>query len=479
MRQTAIQLLKNTSIIYAVEIVSRVLALIFTIYAARVMGVKGFGDFSYALAVFAIVAVISDLGASNLLVKLSAQKASVDKDFWAFTVLRTTATIATIALVTLYLYFSNAENEVIYFSLLMGAGMVFGCYGQNIGFVFRGFNRMHIDGLIRISQSFFTVFLGLLALRFGLGLPGVGGAYFFAYVFSSLIALRTNSKTKLIRTFPPIVSENYLSLIKKSAPFLLWMLLSVVYAKIDTILLLHLKGANDVGLYSAAGKIVEALLIIPSGIFMGMLPIMSSLMAEKDMKSLESLSHLTIKYMTYIGFFIACYIAFSSDKVIELLYFSGQYKEAVRPLQILAWSAAASFFYITLVAIIVSSAVPRAAVWLSVIASVLIIFIDIIVIPIWGVIGASAAKLLVELVNLLLVVLFVNKFIVRIKYMDFIIAGMVSSLVLAIFMSFVRSLLFLPIYFLVYIFMLYLVKGVSKEEFEKIRELIKLSFKKE
>jgi O-antigen/teichoic acid export membrane protein len=477
MRQASIQLLKNTAVIYAVEIVARVLGLVFTIYAARVMGVKGFGDFCYALAVFAIVAVISDLGSSNLLVKVSAQNATVDKDFWAFTILRIVVTAATLVLVTLYLHFSHAERDVFYFSLLVGGGMVVGCYGQNLGYVFRGRNLMYIDGLIRISQSFFSAFLGIFALKFGLGLTGVGGAYFIAYVLSSVVALGTTRRIDLVGAFPAIVPKHYLAVIMKSAPFLIWMLLSVVYAKIDTILLLHLKGADEVGLYSAAGRVIDAIMIIPAGIYMGILPILSSLIAERNTNAIESLSRLTIKYMTYIGLFIACYIFFSADKVIEILYVSGQYKEAAEPLRILTLSTVASFFYMVLVALSVSGPFPQITALLSTVTLALLVVTDIMVIPRWGVTGASAGRLFVEFVSMIILITYVNKYIVKISYADFPKAAFIATFVLGSFMSVAKSLLFLPLYFLVYASTLYFAKGISKEEFTKIKELILLGLK--
>jgi len=84
MKQHVIQVLKNTIVVYLVEIASKILTILFLIYAARTMGVKNFGELSYALAIFMILTVISEVGASNLLVKISAQKEQIDKDFWTW-----------------------------------------------------------------------------------------------------------------------------------------------------------------------------------------------------------------------------------------------------------------------------------------------------------------------------------------------------------------------------------------------------------
>jgi O-antigen/teichoic acid export membrane protein len=467
-----IKFLKNTSIVFAVEVISRLLTVLFFIYAARVMGVKGFGDFSYALAIMMIVSVISDFGVSNLLVKMSAQSASIDKNFWAYTVFRVIITIAAVLFVTVYLYTSKAGKDVLYFSMLMGVGMVFGCYGQNVGFVFRGLNRMHMDGIIRVSMSFITVLIGVLALRFGLGLIGIGYAYLIAYVFSSFIAFGINKKTGVIRFFQSVSYNDYMYLIKASVPFFVWLLLSVIYSRADIILLQHMRGSSEVGLYSAAGRIIDAVMIIPMGVYMGILPILSSAMAGQDIGAVESISHLVIKYLTYLGIFIACYIAFNSDKVIEVLYSSRQYKGAILPLQILILSTVASFIYIVLVAIIVSGRSPHLTAWLASITTGLNVILNFVVIPKWGVLGASTVRLITELIGLILLVAYVGKYIVKIKYAAFLMPAVISSAATGILIYKMKSLLLLPLYFFVFVFLLYVLNGIPKEELMKVKELM-------
>ncbi len=479
MRKTVIQLIKNTSVVYAVEIISRVFGFLFVIYAARVMGVKGFGDFSYAMAVLMIVGVISDFGASNLLVKMSAQNASMDRDFWTYTIIRTAITTVTLLVVLVYLRVSGAEEAVLYFTVLIGAGMVLGCYGQNMGFVYRGLNKMHIDGVIRVSMALFAALFGIAALRAGLGLIGVGGAYLISYVVSSVVAFAINRRNAAVRFALPGSLKEYVPLIKASAPFFVWMVLSVVYSRADTIMLQHMKGAEAVGLYSAAGRVAETIIVIPMGIYIGILPILSSLVAERDSKTIEFISHLAIKYMTYLGLFIACFIGFTSDKVIEIIYFSGEYSGAILPLQILIWSTVPPFIYMVLVALIVSGTSPGVTVRLSSISIGVNLLANLIVIPRWGFLGASAVRVSTELLGLLIGIIYIHRTAVKIRYKDFLPVSVAASLVMAAVISFAKSLLFAPIYFVVYVTVLYALKGISKEEFIEARELISNILKKE
>ena len=60
---------KNISVLFLAQVISYILAFFYTIYAARYLGVSGFGILSFALAFTMIFAVMADLGLSTLLVR--------------------------------------------------------------------------------------------------------------------------------------------------------------------------------------------------------------------------------------------------------------------------------------------------------------------------------------------------------------------------------------------------------------------------
>jgi len=325
-----------------------------------------------------------------------------------------------------YLYISKASKEVVYFLVLSGLGMVIGCYGQNIGFVFRGRNKMNLDGAIRTSFSFFSALLGVIALKLGLGLLGVGFSYFIAYVLSTAIAFFINKKNSLILSLPHLNLSDFKDLIKLSAPFLLWMLLSIIYSRADTILLQHLRGPVEVGLYSAANRLSEAIMIIPMGIYMGILPILSALMSEKENKTIGFVSYLSIKYLAFLGFFIACYIVLTADKVVEVFYYSGEYNEAILPLQILTLGTVASFLYIVPAAILIASHIPHMTVWLSAITTGVNVLLNIFIIPKWGEVGVSWVRLLTEVLGVAILNSYIYFKVVRTRY-DFLFSAIASN----------------------------------------------------
>jgi len=66
---TTQRIAKNTGILFASQITSHVLALLFVMYTARYLGAEGFGILSFPIAFTAIFGVFADLGLSILTVR--------------------------------------------------------------------------------------------------------------------------------------------------------------------------------------------------------------------------------------------------------------------------------------------------------------------------------------------------------------------------------------------------------------------------
>jgi O-antigen/teichoic acid export membrane protein len=111
-----------------------------------------------------------------------------------------------------------------------------------------------------------------------------------------------------------------LLIIKESFPFALLALLMVLYAKIDTVLLkmMHPNGNEEVGIYAAAYRLIDASNMIAI-LFSGLLyPIFSRLI--KDKKSVEPMVKTGFKLLVFPAFAFAVVVYVFSMPLMELLY---------------------------------------------------------------------------------------------------------------------------------------------------------------
>ena len=135
-------------------------------------------------------------------------------------------------------------------------------------------------------------------------------------------------------------------LLKKAIPIAIASVFTIIYFKIDVFMLSFLRGDTEVGLYSAAYCLTEALVFLPTVITTSTFPLMSKY--YKD--SFDSFSFAyarTFKYLFATGLLIAVLVTFASDKIISIVY-GPEYQSSAIALQILIWTTAIMFI-ITLI----------------------------------------------------------------------------------------------------------------------------------
>ncbi len=130
-------------------------------------------------------------------------------------------------------------------------------------------------------------------------------------------------------------------LLKKSWPLLFSAISITLYMKIDQIMLLHIAGEYEVGIYAAALKLSEGWNFISIAISTAVFPLMI-----RYSQNHTQLDILTTKFFTlviFIALFIALVFTFYSEQIISLLY-KNEYQDAAIVLQILIWSLVFSFY---------------------------------------------------------------------------------------------------------------------------------------
>ena len=118
-------------------------------------------------------------------------------------------------------------------------------------------------------------------------------------------------------------------------------------------MLSFLRGDAEVGFYSAAYRLTDALVFLPSVITTSTFPVMSKYF--KDSFYAFSFAYArTFKYLFAAGLLIAVVVTFASDKIIYIVYGS-EYQNSVIALQILIWATAIMFINVLISSTCISS----------------------------------------------------------------------------------------------------------------------------
>jgi O-antigen/teichoic acid export membrane protein len=481
MRDLVERIARNSLILYSAEIINRAATFAFAIYAANALGSEVFGQLSFALTLVVMVNIFSDFGLSTLLVKKVAQKGS-EKDEQASRVLILKYCFSMLNLVIALAYLSlvDAVNEVWVFTLISGVGLVIASYPQVMSAVYRGLNRTPFDGLTKIVYGLLNAGGGILALMLNYGLAGIAVGTLFASTVYFFITFFINRRYRLIKIsiVRPFTVKPYLAVFQSSLPFGALALLGIIYFRIDTVMLQHMKGSVDVGVYNAAYRLLEVLLIIPSVFSLVLLPVLSDALAKSNHNAIEILTQQIIRYFSYISIPVAVIFTLFAHQIIDMFYPINEYEGSVRPLQILVWAIVAIFISGTTSTLINSGKLPQINTWIALAMVVINISLNFLWIPKWGIVGASVATVITEFCGIFMNTIYIRRAFYRIRYLPHLYKPGIASLIMAAVVYSIHSLLLLPLYLLVYVSVLIAIGGLSFAELKSAKTILTMGFQK-
>ncbi len=378
---------KNFFFLSSAEIVSKVLGFLTTAYLARRIGVNGFGDYGFVVAVYTYFALIANPGYDIVGARETARSEKEPSGILtSLFLLKSGSAIASFALlllVCLFVPFSLAVKQ-----LLILQGLALFTIPFTFQFFFRAHNQMHIVAVSRFAQSLLYLLFVIGGVQSAGDLPRV--PVFFAV--SSALALIPMSGI-LRKNFVWMHSVRWeqlraycISAITVGAASMCVQ----VYLNIDTVLLGVFKTSREVGLYTSAYKIVTLASAIPNLLFASYLPYLVSLKtaAVKEWKAF-------VLTMCMIGLPTGILIGIYAPEFITMLYGSA-YDGAVLPLRLLSLDIIAVFISITFAQPLLLLGKEKK--YLSIVAwsAGLNLLLNVFLIPMYGMTGAALTTIFAE-----------------------------------------------------------------------------------
>jgi len=178
----------------------------------------------------------------------------------------------------------------------------------------------------------------------------------------------------------------------QSWPLILSTAFTVVYMRIDQVMINHLLNRSSVGIYDAAVRLAEIWYFIPATIAGSLFPavvnarISSIPLYEARLAKLYSVSF-------YVSLFIILPITFLSGWIIQLLY-GIDYIAAGPVLKIYVWAGIFSMLGVVVNQVLVHDKLTKITFMINLIAMCLNVALNILFIPKWGINGAAIATLI-------------------------------------------------------------------------------------
>lgn len=437
---------------------------------ARYLGQSGFGKYSYVFAFVAMFEGISDFGINTILIREVAtdklDKRNLLGNALSFKVLLSCLTFLAIFTIVNLLEYSF---EIKYSILFLSAAIILNYLANTFFAIFRAYEKLEYESLLIFIDR--GVYLALII--FIVATRNSFLSIFLAYLAAVLVKLGWGIYLTTKRFLKPRLEAHLLKwkyLIKESWPMGLFLLLNIIYLRVDIIILNHYLASREVGIFAGAYRIIDAAMVLPVVILAAIFPVISKL-AASNKDSLGIFIRGAFKAFVAIALPLAISIIFLSDYIIQIIL-GKEFLEASNVLRLLSFALILMFFNYLFCHIL--NAIHRQK-WFTIslgTALVLKVYLNFALVPKMGYIGAAIATVVSEFFIFILGLFLVIKFAAKIPFFSSFVKPVAASLAmylilskLGIIMPF-RYMLGIATYFLIII----LTKIFRRQEIELLKE---------
>ncbi|WP_297435619.1 flippase [Thermococcus sp.] len=331
------KLIKNAGWLFGAEVVSKLFAYGIIVLLSRTLGPDGLGQYSFIFYYVGLLGVFSDLGVGFYLMReIARDKGKLKEllpDVLGFKILLALVNFLIIGGITLFL----PKPEWMKFLIILTGGEAMLTW---ISYLFvrimYGHEVTKYEAIARTVERFWAFFVGGGALWYFKELSPFVAVLLVGYTIRELLRIRWGRKFipgKLEVKFRPSV---WGELLRKSYPFWLIGLFTLIYYRTDMVMLNLLRGDYETGIYRAAYTLIEVSLFIPNIVVSTTMPSMARLHRE-DQKTLEVLFKKSLQVLLLLGLAgTAGYYLFA--KLGIFFVFGEKFKESVPVLRILAFA---------------------------------------------------------------------------------------------------------------------------------------------
>ena len=315
-----------------------VVSFAFVVFAADRLGLAGFGIYSIGIHYFELFLSLSSTAIGILLTREVAK--SVDDNTavnrtvtaaFTFCMLLAIGGMACMVGLAWLFGFTDVTRQVI---LLAALALIPAALSAIVEAIFVAYERAEFVALAVSIESIARVLLSIAAILAGYGL---------ATLFLILIGTRVLQLAVFafcMKTSIPVrldfAGMNLGSFVKNWRMFAAENWMATLYTNLDVLVLSWLAGEVAVGLYSAAWKVVRLGSVAAKSYTTAVFPLLSR-MYEQARSEFEKTNMDTIRLMAVISIPIVVGVTILADRVIDLIYYSGEYADAVPVLQVLIW----------------------------------------------------------------------------------------------------------------------------------------------
>jgi len=387
------QKVARSSIMYTVALVyQKILSFAYFSIIARMLGPERLGTYLFALSFAAFFSLVVDVGFVPMVIRTFAQKTEdQERRFRLFLGIRISCAVAGAALLFVSGLALGYDSTLLVLIGIASIIMLLDAFTAFFYALFRSLQNLWYESIGTAVFQTLIFCAGLIAvnrtndLRVLLFVILLGSVWHIAY--SGFLVARKAGFSSLIPIFSYSDSITWLY---KAVPFFLAAGFIKAYNTIDTILIKNISGNEAVGLYSIPAKVVFTFPFVALAITAAVYPAMSNY----AINSRERLQHTftrTLELLLAISLPIAVGIYLLANEIISRIW--PEFTASIAGLQILIWAVIFLYIEYPFGSLLNATGNERRNTINRGIQLTFFVALNLILIPLYGWIGAAYASL--------------------------------------------------------------------------------------
>ncbi|MBN2567250.1 flippase [Candidatus Woesearchaeota archaeon] len=388
------RILKNMSVLFAAEIVTKILSFFLVILLTRYLGDYGFGQYSFIIATTGLLYLFFDFGMWDFALK-EFPRHMQDCKRYLDNIIPLQAAIGVVFALPVALYLATSGHDPSFkLSFALGYLLLFlMSFSDSMRVVFKVHEEMEYDSLERTVEKAISFGGGVAALAMGHGLVG----FFLVLIAAKAVSLGVSFIILRRRYFRPGIAFDlayWRYLLVSGSAFFFMIVFYMIHFQIDTIMIKLFHDFAVVGWYDAAYKLVTTLTLLPNIILIPVLPVMTRSFID-DRRLLIAIYRKLFRYLFILFAPIAVGTTLLAGRIIGLVY-TDQFANSALALQILIWAELFVVLSFLTKTVLVSIDRQKDFTYLIGASALLNIFLNLYMIPRYSYVGAGITTVITE-----------------------------------------------------------------------------------
>ena len=268
---------RNVAQLGTAKVLNRGLGFAWSVVLARSLGVSGFGEYTYLVALTILLSLFAEGGFTSIV----SRDVATDLDQIKRTVPTAMGLTVLFNLVACILLIGIAVIDTptpgrLWRATLAAAYLPANGMFNVVSAVFRGRNRFDYDSAFNVINVLVFAALSAVALLLGWGVAGVVGAY-VVRMYVVLAAATIVCARRIGVVGIALVADRARYLFKEGLPLVLSGAAAQVYVRIDIVILSLVAGTDAVAVYSVASRFADALTTAATALGFASLPLLAEM----------------------------------------------------------------------------------------------------------------------------------------------------------------------------------------------------------